>query len=99
MRWTIVSFLFGCVLSLALAQLNPDNFRHRAVLQSASHEAQLPPNLLNPFYKDPRIRQALARSSWFGPGENVVFDREAEKINRREIFLVLKHAGLLPQQQ
>ncbi|GLV34721.1 uncharacterized protein CBL_09202 [Carabus blaptoides fortunei] len=68
---------------------------HRAVLANAAQEAQLPPHLLNPFYKDPRIREALARESWFGPGERPVWERQAEKISRREIYTVLNHAGLI----
>lgn len=68
---------------------------HRAVVQAAQDESRLPPNLLNPFYKNPRLRQELARHSWFGPGEQPVYDREAEKIPRKEIYTVLNHAGLL----
>ncbi|KAK6631843.1 hypothetical protein RUM43_013909 [Polyplax serrata] len=67
---------------------------HRAVVINAENEARLPPHLLNPFYKNPRIAAALAKESWFGPGEEQVIDREAEKIPRVEVIKLLKQAGL-----
>lgn len=72
-----------------------NNFAHGAVLVASAQEAQLPPNLLNPFYKNPRTRAALARSSWFGPGEFPVAQREADKVSRKEIYNILHHAGLI----
>ncbi|KAH8377197.1 hypothetical protein KR093_004055, partial [Drosophila rubida] len=48
------------------------NLQHIAVLENAAWEQTLPPHFQNPFYKSPRVRQALAKSSWFGPGEQVV---------------------------
>lgn len=96
-------FLLACLFIAVSARPQfPDsrrNVAHKAVLQAAAYEAQLHPNLLNPFYKNPRLRPFLAKSSWFGPGEKLVKNREAEKIPRRAIFNVLNHAGLLPQQQ
>ncbi|XKL67740.1 hypothetical protein PGB90_003231 [Kerria lacca] len=68
---------------------------HHAVLFTAEQEAKLPPNLLNPFYKNPRIAEQLAKQSWFSPGENVVGDRETEKISREKIYYALKSAGLI----
>jgi len=47
-------------------------FQHRAVLENAAKEDLLPAHLKNPFYRTPRVREALARHSWFGPGENPV---------------------------
>lgn len=67
---------------------------HRDVVLNAQSEAQLPPHLLNPFYKNPRVAEALAKESWFGPGEMLVRERESEKIPRTSIFSVLKNAGL-----
>lgn len=72
---------------------------HSEVIQAAAFEAQLPSNLLNPFYQNPALRPFLAKSSWFGPGEKLVKNRETEKIHRNSIFNVLNHAGLLPQQR
>jgi hypothetical protein len=68
---------------------------HRAVLVNSEAEAQLPPSLQNPFYKNPRIEAALAKESWFTPGEQQVRDREAEKIPRQKIYSILKNAGLV----
>lgn len=68
---------------------------HPALVHNAQLESQLPPQLLNPFYKNPRIAAALAKESWFAPGENQVYDREAEKIPREKIYSVLKNAGLV----
>lgn len=72
---------------------------HKDVVLAAAYEAQLPSNLLNPFYQNPQLRPFLAKSSWFGPGEKLAKNRETEKIERNSIFNVLNHAGLLPQQQ
>ncbi|XP_026464417.1 uncharacterized protein LOC113366994 [Ctenocephalides felis] len=68
---------------------------HPVVERVLQEEAKLPPHLMNPFYKSPRVRQALAKSSWFGVGEEPVYDREAEKISRKEIYNVLSHAGFV----
>lgn len=68
---------------------------HRAVVQNSEAEARLPPSLQNPFYKNPRIEAALAKESWFTPGEQQVKEREAEKIPRQKIFSILKHAGFI----
>lgn len=62
---------------------------HRAVLENAAAEAQLPPELLNPFYKNPGIASGLAKESWFGHKEFPVFHREAEKIPRSEILKIV----------
>lgn len=71
------------------------SYAHRAVVLNAEREAQLPPHLLNPFYKNPRIAQALSKESWFTPEEQIVTDREAEKISRQKIYSVLKNAGFV----
>lgn len=70
-------------------------YAHNTVLFSAEQESKLPAELLNPFYKNPRTAEALAKQSWFGPGEKHVTDRETEKIPRDQIFYVLKSAGLI----
>lgn len=72
---------------------------HRAVLAAQEEEAKLPPHLLNGFYKNPRLRQELARHSWIGPGEEPVYSREAEKISRKDIYNVLNHAGFVRSNQ
>lgn len=99
MKAEILAFLMA--ISLATSQFaNPQkNIAHKAVVQTAAQEAQLPPALRNPHYQNPILRPLLAKNSWFGPGERQVRDRETEKIPRKSIFNVLNHAGLLPQQQ
>lgn len=63
---------------------------HRAVVENALAESQLPSELLNPFYKNPAIAAGLAKESWFGDKEFPVFHREAEKIPRSEILKVIR---------
>lgn len=75
-----------------------DNLVHEDAERVAVEESIWPDHLKNPHYQNPRIRAVLARSSWFAPGENRVTDRETSKIDRNNIFNVLNHAGLLPQQ-
>ncbi|XP_017851134.1 uncharacterized protein LOC108605834 [Drosophila busckii] len=88
------------LISLTLSSAHPQrNLQHIAVLENAAWEQSLPQHFQNPFYKTPRVRDALARSSWFGPGEQVVLERQAEKIPRMEIYNVLSHAGLIPRRQ
>ncbi|XP_037908617.1 uncharacterized protein LOC119650151 [Hermetia illucens] len=66
---------------------------HRAVVENALRESQLPPEYLNKFYKNPKIAEALAKESWFTDKEMPVFDRVAEKIPRERIFKIFKGAG------
>uniref|UniRef100_A0A1B6H183 Uncharacterized protein n=1 Tax=Cuerna arida TaxID=1464854 RepID=A0A1B6H183_9HEMI len=80
---------------LGVQHFAQQSYAHRAVVANAEREAQLPAQLLNPFYKNQRIAGALAKESWFTPGENLVVDREAEKIPRQRIYSVLKNAGLV----
>lgn len=99
MKLVLIFVVLDVVCFLNAQFSNPQkNIAHDAVIRNAAQEAQLPPDLLNPFYKNPKIRLALAKHSWFGPGERQVKQREAEKIPRHVIFSVLNHAGLLPQQ-
>lgn len=72
---------------------------HPRVLENSIFESRLPSNLKNPFYQNDYVKSELTRSSWFGPGERQVSFRESDQVPRREIFIVLKHAGLLPQQR
>lgn len=123
-RFYIYAYGVLCIICLtAVVEPHPPEFRryqHVAVLENEAWEQSLPNELKNPFYRTPRVREALAHSSWFGPGETVVcppplhqlesfpcflttfvllkvFNRQAEKISRREIYNVLNHAGLLPK--
>ncbi|KAH8271884.1 hypothetical protein KR044_008721, partial [Drosophila immigrans] len=97
-RYVCGSLALLLVTLILNAEARPQhNLQHIAVLENAAWEQSLPPHFQNPFYKTPRVRQALAKSSWFGPGEQVVHERQAEKIPRMEIYNVLSHAGLLPR--
>ncbi|XP_043862704.1 uncharacterized protein LOC120457773 isoform X1 [Drosophila santomea] len=86
-------------LSVTIEARPQRNLQHIAVVENAAWEKTLPQQFQNPFYNTPRVRDALARSSWFGPGEDVVYDRQAEKIPRMEIYNVLSHAGLIPRRR
>ncbi|XP_054083998.1 uncharacterized protein LOC105219368 [Zeugodacus cucurbitae] len=90
-------FLFwvAILLIVTLTWARPQRYAHIAVIENDAYEQTLPNSLRNPFYKTPRVREALAKSSWFGPGEEPVYDRQAEKIPRAEIYNVLSHAGLI----
>lgn len=83
------------VVKQATPNAIPKQLAHHAVLFNSEQEAQLPSNLINPFYKDPRIANVLAKESWFTPGEKHVTDRETEKIPRDRIYYALKSAGLI----
>lgn len=69
---------------------DPRGAPHPAVVQNALAEAQLPAELLNPFYKNPAIAAGLAKESWFGHKEFPVHHREADKISRSEILKIIK---------
>lgn len=62
---------------------------HHAVVENAIAESQLPDQILNPFYKNPAIANALAKESWFANKEFPVYHREAEKIPRSEIIKLI----------
>jgi hypothetical protein len=68
---------------------------HRDVVATAEQDSYLPEHLKNPFYKNPRIAQALAKESWRLNGEEQVFQREAEKIPRQKVYSILKQAGFI----
>lgn len=66
---------------------------HRDVLENAARESQLPPELLNPFYKNPNIAAGLARESLIANKEFPVYHRDTENISRHEIFKIFQRAG------
>nr|CAH7747475.1 unnamed protein product [Callosobruchus chinensis] len=75
---------------VAFSQHQHDTFdQHPAVVENSIREAELPPHLLNPFYKNPSIASALAKESWFANKEFPVHNREAERIPREEIFKII----------
>lgn len=70
---------------------------HRAVVENSISESQLPAELIrsNNFYSNPKTAQALAKDSWLTDKEMPVFDREAEKIPREQVFKIFKNAGFI----
>lgn len=92
--FTVQKFLLVlfCLTNLANGQ-----YEHRAVLENDVQEAYLPYHYRNPFLQSPRFRQAIEWSSWFHPGENLVENRETDRISRQAIFNVLQHAGFIPR--
>ncbi|XP_011200506.2 uncharacterized protein LOC105224197 [Bactrocera dorsalis] len=88
-------WFFMLCFAFTVVWARPQRYAHIAVIENDAYEQTLPNALRNPFYKTPRVREALAKSSWFGPGEEPVYDRQAEKIPRAEIYNVLAHAGFI----
>lgn len=74
---------------------------HRAVIDNSIRESELPPELIrsNQFYSNPKTAAALAKDSWFTDKEMPVFDREAEKIPREQVYKLFKNAGFLQRRR
>lgn len=74
---------------------------HRAVIENSIRESELPSELIrsNQFYSNPRIAAGLAKASWFTEKEMPVFDREAEKIPREQVFKIFKNAGFIQRRR
>ena len=70
---------------------------HRAVVENSLRDAELPGELIksNDFYRNPKTANALAKESWFTDKEMPVFEREAEKIPRENIYKIFKNAGFV----
>lgn len=68
---------------------------HRAVVANSYREAEYPSELRNDFYKNPKIADSLAKESWFTSKEMPVFEREAEKIPREQVYKIFKNAGFV----
>lgn len=69
------------------------DYAHPEVVANSIAESQLPPEMLNDFYKNPALASLLAKDSWFGNKEVPVFDRETAKIPRSEIIKIFRRAG------
>ena len=82
------------IVSQPIIQSEP-SFAHPAVVQNAAAESQLPEELKSNIYKNPHIAAALAKESWFGDQEMPVFDREADKIPREQVYKLFKNAGFV----
>ncbi|XP_055918619.1 uncharacterized protein LOC129950721 [Eupeodes corollae] len=92
--------LLKCLITLCILLVGTfAQIQHRAVLQNDAYEQTLSNDFKNPFYRTARINAALKESSWLGPGEELVYERQAEKIPRSQIYSVLSHAGLIPRRR
>lgn len=88
------------VMSHVPLQINTIGKPTNPIVVAAFHrDSLLPEHMKSTVYKNPKIAETLAQSSWFGPGEQHAFNRETEKIPREKIFLILKNAGLLPNRR
>lgn len=76
---------------------DPSQLAHPGVIENSIAESQLPSELLKSsrFYSNPHVAAALARDSWLTDKEAPVFDREADKIPREQVFKIFKNAGFL----
>lgn len=74
---------------------------HRAVVENSISESQLPAELIrsNNFYRNPKTAEALAKDSWLTDKEMPVFDREAEKIPREQVYKIFKNAGFIQRRR
>lgn len=84
-----------------IAVSDPSQLAHPAVVDNSIAESQLPPELLKShrFYSNPHVAAALARDSWLTEKEAPVFDREADKISREQVFKIFKNAGFLQRRR
>lgn len=68
-----------------------------AVVDNAIVESHLPAEYMRAsnFYRNPRIAQGLAKESLLTDKEMPVYEREADKIPREQVFKLFKNAGFL----
>lgn len=68
-----------------------------AVVDASMVESRLPEEQMRAslFYRNPKTAAALAESSWFTDKEMPVFEREADKIPREQVFKLFRNAGFL----
>ncbi|XP_039963831.1 uncharacterized protein LOC126761619 isoform X1 [Bactrocera neohumeralis] len=78
-----------------ISEPNQEGPPHPSVVANAERESLLPPELSKSrrFYSNPRIAAALAKESLLTPKEMAVIDREAEKIDRNQIYKIFHNAG------
>lgn len=84
-----------------IAISDPSQLAHPAVVANSIAESELPPELSKShrFYSNPHVAAGLARSSWLTDKESPVFDREADKIPREQVFKIFKNAGFLSRRR
>lgn len=68
-----------------------------AVVDNAIVESHLPAEYMRAsnFYRNPRIAAGLAKESLLTDKEMPVYEREADKIPREQVFKIFKNAGFL----
>lgn len=68
-----------------------------AVVDNSIVESHLPAEYMRAsnFYRNPKTADALAKDSWLTDKEMPVFEREADKIPREQVFKIFKNAGFL----
>lgn len=72
---------------------------HPDVLALRREEELLHPLLKSRALQNPHLLQQLPLTSLLHAGEKLVFEREASKIPRHEIYKVLTHAGFIPRKR
>lgn len=75
----------------------PSSLANPAVVDASIVESHLPEDQMRAihFYRNPKTAAALAESSWFTDKEMPVFEREADKIPREQVFKLFRNAGFL----
>lgn len=63
----LTTFQLTATMSLAIGQ-----YQHRTVLENDAFESLLPLHYRNPFFRTPKFRKVLAKSSWLAAGEQLV---------------------------
>lgn len=91
----------SCLVSgqpvLVNIQKSPSSLANPAVVDASIVESHLPEEQMRAshFYRNPKTAAALAESSWFTDKEMPVFEREADKIPREQVFKLFRNAGFL----
>ncbi|XP_063364332.1 uncharacterized protein LOC134652988 [Cydia amplana] len=71
---------------------------HPAVIQARREEEFLPQHLRSRALYNPHLREVLPLSSLLHSGEQLVYERESDKVPRTKIYNLLTHSGLVPRQ-
>ncbi|XP_028043081.1 uncharacterized protein LOC114252695 [Bombyx mandarina] len=72
---------------------------HPDVVAVRQQEEHLPPHLRSPVLHNPNLQEVLPLTSLLHNGEKLVYEREANKVSRNEIYNILTHAGFISRQK
>ncbi|XP_073956890.1 uncharacterized protein [Choristoneura fumiferana] len=72
---------------------------HPKVVAVRQEEEYLPQHLRSRALHNPHLREILPLTSLLHSGEQIVYDRESDKVPRRQIYNLLTHSGLVPRQR